>query len=68
MRERRSAGPIQILLVDDNPADAQLVARALGTTSAKIRLSVVPDGFEALDDVRKQGRYGDASRTSSCWT
>ena len=62
MRERRSAGPIQILLVDDNPADAQLVERALGTTRVKIRLSVVPDGFEALNYVRRQGSYADASR------
>jgi two-component system, response regulator len=38
-----------ILMVEDNPDDAQLVARQLEHSALKHELRVVPDGREAID-------------------
>lgn len=49
--------PINILLVEDNPADIRLTKEALKDGKIKNNLSVVMDGEEALLFLRKQGNY-----------
>lgn len=43
-----SDGAIEILLVEDNPADSELVRHALGEARIPARLCVARDGEEAL--------------------
>jgi chemotaxis family two-component system response regulator Rcp1 len=54
--------PAEILLVEDNPGDVELTRE--GFESAKVRnhLNVVPDGMEAIEFLRRRGRYADAPR------
>jgi len=40
--------PIEILLVEDNPADVRLIMEALGNSKTKRHLHVARDGVEAL--------------------
>jgi two-component system response regulator len=51
--------PIDILLVEDNPQDAELTARALKKRNLANRLFVVEDGAEALDFIFCRGRYAE---------
>src|SRR5581483_4997148 len=53
----KSAKPINILLVEDNPADIRLTKEALKDGKIKNSLSVVMDGEEALFFLRKEGKY-----------
>lgn len=53
---------IDILLVEDSPADVRLTREALQTSKVINRLTVVNDGVEALALLRMQGRYADAVR------
>ena len=55
-------GPIQILLVEDNPGDVELTREALHETKVHMELSVVPDGVEAMAFLRRAGRYAEAPR------
>jgi two-component system, chemotaxis family, response regulator Rcp1 len=52
----------EILLVEDNPADVRLTMEALKECKIINRLNVVEDGVDALDFLRRQGRYADAPR------
>ena len=52
---------IEILLVDDDPADVELTTGALKDGKLLNRVSVVNDGFEALAYLRKQGKYAEAT-------
>jgi len=52
--------PIEILLVEDNPAEIVLAREALKISKLSIILNVVMDGEEALLYVRKLGKYTDA--------
>lgn len=54
--------PVEILLVEDSPADVRLAREALGQGSVPKRISVVTDGAQAIDFVRKRGRYIQAPR------
>jgi chemotaxis family two-component system response regulator Rcp1 len=51
---------VQILLVEDNPADVRLLEEAFKESRIESRLSVVPDGVEALAFLRREGRYSTA--------
>lgn len=63
MKEYAGSRAIEILLVDDNPADVRLAQEALRETSAeKKNLRVVSDGVAALDFLRRRGPWGDAPR------
>ena len=55
---------IDILLVEDNPQDAELTVRALKKKNLANRLVVVEDGAEALDLIFCRGRYGEREITS----
>jgi CheY-like chemotaxis protein len=54
--------PIEILLVEDNPADADLMRELLTEAKVRNRLHHVGDGVEALAFLRRQGRHADAPR------
>lgn len=51
--------PVDILLVEDNPQDAELTVRALKKHKLANRLVVVKDGAEALDFIFCRGRYAE---------
>jgi len=52
--------PIEILLVEDNPADIRLAKEALRDGKVMNNLSVVTDGVEALNFMSQTGKYSDA--------
>jgi chemotaxis family two-component system response regulator Rcp1 len=49
--------PIDILLVEDNPADVRLTQEAFKETKIRTTLHVVRDGAEATDFLKNQGRF-----------
>ena len=54
--------PIEILLVEDNPADVRLTQEALKESKLLINLHVVGDGVEAMEFLMKEGQYADAPK------
>jgi CheY-like chemotaxis protein len=54
--------PAEFLLVEDNPGDVRLTREALKESKLSNNLSVVGDGVEALDFLRREGTYADAPR------
>lgn len=52
--------PIDILLVEDNPADVRLAQETLKDYKLQNQLHVVKDGESALAFLRRQGSYSDA--------
>jgi len=53
---------VDVLLVEDSEADADLVREAIEGGKLIINLSVVKDGEEAMDYLQRLGKYKDASR------
>jgi two-component system, chemotaxis family, response regulator Rcp1 len=53
---------IEILLVEDNPGDARLTIEAMREAKVRNRMHVVEDGVEAMEFLRRQGRFADAPR------
>ena len=53
---------INILLVEDNPADDRLTQEAFKTTRIPNHLHVVRDGSEALAYLEQTGRFNNAPR------
>ena len=54
--------PIEILLVEDSPADVRLTQEALKEEKLHNNLSVVSDGVEAMEFLRCEGKYSKAVR------
>jgi two-component system, chemotaxis family, response regulator Rcp1 len=54
--------PIEILLVEDNPGDVRLTMEALKEGRVTNHLQIAMDGEEAMDILRRQGKYSDAVR------
>jgi len=54
--------PIEILLVEDDPAHARLTIEAFKEGKILNRLSIVEDGEDALAYLRQEGRYTTAAR------
>jgi len=54
--------PIEILLVEDNPGDADLAREALENSKILNTLSVVDDGEKALAFLHRNGKYAQAPR------
>jgi CheY-like chemotaxis protein len=52
---------VEILLVEDNPDDAELAIRALKSYNLANKLIWVKDGVEALNFIFAQGKYADRS-------
>ena len=50
-------GAVEILLVEDNPTDAELTLRALRKNNLANHVVVVGDGAEAIDFLYAQGAY-----------
>lgn len=50
---------VEILLVEDNPRDAELTIRALKKKNLANRLFHVEDGVEAMDFLFARGRYSE---------
>jgi two-component system, response regulator len=50
---------IEILLVEDNPHDAEMALRALKQNNLSNNVLVVGDGEEALDYLYSRGKYTD---------
>jgi len=50
--------PFIVLLVEDEPADAHLVKVALRENRLLVDLHITRDGVEALQFLRRQGKYG----------
>jgi CheY-like chemotaxis protein len=54
--------PVEILLVEDSPSDADLTEEALSDGKVLNHLHWVEDGVEALAFLRRQGKYTNAPR------
>lgn len=52
--------PVEILLVEDNPADIRLTTEALKDARLVNNVALVKDGVEALAFLRREGEYRDA--------
>lgn len=52
--------PIEILLVEDNPADIRLTREIFAGAKVYNKISEVRNGIEALSFLRKKGKYADA--------
>jgi CheY-like chemotaxis protein len=53
---------LQILVVDDDDADALMISEALEATDSNATVERVSDGREALDYLRREGKFGSAHR------
>ena len=65
MSERQPGGPVEILLVEDNPADVRLTQEALKEGKVFNNLHWAKDGVEALEFLRREGRHAGAPRPAS---
>ena len=62
MHDWKEAKLVEILLVEDSPGDVRLTVEALKEAKVSNRLNVVGDGVEALEYLRRQGKYAHAAR------
>lgn len=53
---------LDVLLVEDDPADVLIAREALRAGAVNSRLDVVPDGVEAIAYLRNENGYKDALR------
>lgn len=53
---------IEILLVEDNPADIRLAQEAFKDAKVRNILYTVGDGVEAMAFLRREGKYADVGR------
>ncbi|MBI5814265.1 MAG: response regulator [Nitrospinae bacterium] len=51
-----------ILLVEDSPADQELVRRVMERSKIRNELLIVEDGVEAMAYLKNEGKYSDTSR------
>jgi two-component system, chemotaxis family, response regulator Rcp1 len=62
MHKANTGVPIEILLVEDNPDDADLTIDALRDGRVHNRVTLVEDGVEAMAYLRREGKYHGAPR------
>jgi len=55
--ENKNLNEVEILLVEDNPADVELTLRAFKRDNLNNNIFVVKDGEEALEFIFSTGRY-----------
>jgi chemotaxis family two-component system response regulator Rcp1 len=53
---------IDLLLVEDNPGDVRLTREALKEGQLSVNLSVAVDGVEAVEFLRRTGKFANAPR------
>lgn len=53
---------VDLLLVEDNPADIRLTEEALKDGPVRVNLSVAKDGVEAVEFLNRRGRFINAPR------
>jgi len=54
--------PVNVLLVEDDPADVRLTQEVLKDAKVINTVSVVEDGIEAMAYLRKEGKYQNVER------
>jgi chemotaxis family two-component system response regulator Rcp1 len=57
-----TSGPVEILLVEDNPGDMRLTLEALKEGKVYNNLHWARDGVEALEFLRNEGKHAKAPR------
>ena len=62
MNSAIKCGPIEILLVEDNPGDVRLTIEALKEGRFANIINVAVDGFEAMAFLRREGKYANAPK------
>jgi chemotaxis family two-component system response regulator Rcp1 len=62
MNNEESSKTIEILLVEDNPADIRLAQEAFKDAKVCNILHTVGDGVEAMAFLRRQGKYAEVAR------
>ena len=62
MTTRSPEDPIEVLLVEDNPADARLTEEILKDSEYATNISVVEDGEVAMAYLRRRGEYSYTPR------
>jgi two-component system, chemotaxis family, response regulator Rcp1 len=62
MPHRATRLPVNILLVEDSRNDAELMLEALGESDLTLNITVVEDGEQAVDYLRRRGAYRAAPR------
>ena len=62
MSNEKFVQPIEILLVEDNPADIRLTTETLKEEKIYNNLHVATDGVEAIAFLRREGKYAKAVR------
>jgi two-component system, chemotaxis family, response regulator Rcp1 len=55
--DTRDKKPVEILLVEDNPADVRLTFEVFKDSRIENHISVAADGEEALDFLHRRGKY-----------
>jgi len=53
------AGPVDVLLVEDNPDDAEFTLRALRKANVALRVALVEDGVSGLEFVFRTGAHAE---------
>jgi CheY-like chemotaxis protein len=53
---------IDVLLVDDDPGDTLMIREAFADNKVRNELASVADGVEAMEYLRREGRYAGAPR------
>ena len=62
MRNEIPGRPVEILLIEDNPADVRLTEENFEESKIHNNLHVVVDGVEAMAFLRREGNYVNAVR------
>lgn len=62
MNHNNMEKPVEILLVEDNPADVRLTQEVLKDAKMRNNLYVAKDGVEALACLRGEGKYAEFPR------
>lgn len=57
---KTGASLVEILLVEDNPADVRLIKETFKDFKVSNNLSVARDGMEAMAMLKKEGQYRDS--------
>ncbi|MDP4266713.1 MAG: response regulator [Bacteroidota bacterium] len=60
--QKEQINPVLILLIEDNAGDARLSMEAMKESKLNNQVFWVKDGIEAMEYLRKQGKYKNAIR------